>query len=342
LDVAIGVDSHKSTLAAAAVDELGRVLDARQFTNDGRGHEALREWVTTQGAPRTVGIECSGTFGAGLARLLIAASEDVREVPPNLSHREARRQSTGKSDPVDALAIARVVARERNLPSPRRVAVLDDLKVLCDHRDQLVRERTRLCNRIHRDLVVIRPGYERHVPRVLGKKNLASVMTMLRGDASVRAGLIRERIGEIRRLDDRVAKLETEIAVKLRESGSRLPTLRGIGALTAAKILGEVGDVSRLRSAPAFARLAGTAPLSASSGSTNRHRLNRGGNRQLNLALHCIALTRYRYDPETRAYVERRRAEGKSFKEALRCLKRHLANVVYRQMTADLRGSMAT
>jgi transposase len=336
LDVAIGVDSHKSTLAAAAVDELGRLLDARQFTNDEGGHEALRDWVATHAGARTVGIECSATFGAGLAHLLLASGEDVREVPPNLSHREARRQSKGKSDPVDALAIARVVAREPNLPSPRRVAVLDDLKALCDHRDQLVRERTRLCNRIHRDLIVIRPGYERRVPRVLGKKNLSSVMTMVRRDASVRARLIRERVGEIRRLDRRVATLEAEIAAKVSQSGSRLPAMRGVGPLTAAKILGEVGDVSKLRSAPAFARLAGTAPLPASSGSTTRHRLNRGGNRQLNLALHSIALSRYRYDPETRAYVERRRAEGKSFKEALRCLKRHLANVIYRQMTADL------
>jgi transposase len=342
LDVAIGVDSHKSTLAAAAVDELGRLLDARQFTNEERGHEALRDWITDHGAARTIGIECSATFGAAAARLLLAAGENVREVPPNLSHREARRQSKGKSDPVDALAIARVVAREPNLPSPRRAVVLEELKVLCDHRDQLVRERTRLCNRIHRDLVVIRPGYERRIPRVLGKKNLASVMTMLRGDASVRAGLIRERIGDVRHTDRRVARLEAEIAAKLDQSGSRLHALRGIGTLTAAKILGEVGDVSRLRSASAFARLAGTAPLPASSGSTSRHRLNRGGNRQLNVALHTIALSRYRYDPETRAYVERRRAEGKSFKEALRCLKRHLANVVYRQMTAHLRAPVAT
>jgi transposase len=121
-----------------------------------------------------------------------------------------------------------------------------------------VRERTRLCNRIHRDLVVIRPGYERRIPRVLGKKNLASVMTMLRGDASVRAGLTRERIAEIRRIDRRVARLEAGIVAKLGEFGSNLLALRGIGALTAAKILGEVGDVSRLRSASSFARLAGS------------------------------------------------------------------------------------
>jgi transposase len=161
---------------------------------------------------------------------------------------------------------------------------------------------------------------------------------LLRGDRSVRANLIRDRIAEIRRVTKKIADLEKLIATKVKESGTTLTALDGIGFVIAAKILGEVGDTSRIRSKGAFAMLTGTAPLEASSGTTKRHRLNRGGNRQLNYALHMVARSRLRHDPDTRAYVARRQMEGKSDKEAVRCLKRHLSNVVFRQLLIDLKG----
>ena len=333
------MDSHKRSLAAAAVDELGRVLGTKEFPNDPGGHRALLEWARGHGEPRMIGVEGSGTYGAGLVRVLASAGEEVREVPAILTWKERRRKgSQGKSDPVDAVAIARVVARGEDLPSPRRVEVLRDLKLLSDYRDQLVRSRTQLANRVHQDLVVLHPGYERRAPSLVRAKHLSTAASLVRGDPSVRAALVRRRIGELRRLGREIATTRAQIEMKLGQSGTTLTEVPGIGAVIAAKILGEVGDVGRIRSKGAFAKMAGTAPLAASSGMTIRHRLNRGGNRQLNFALHYMALARYRTDEETKAYIERRRAEGKTFKEAMRCLKRHLSNVVYRRMIADWRA----
>jgi transposase len=337
MGVAIGIDSHKSTLAVAVLDELGRVIGSDEFSNDDRGHGRLLEWIKAHDVERVIGIEGTGNFGAAVARRLIEANEDTREVPAFLPHRERKRNpSRGKSDLRDAVAIARVVARGEPLSSPRRVDILSDLKLLSDHRDQLVRARTQLINRTHKDLVVSHPGYEKTIPKLTSKKRLRETRSLLRTDRSVRANLIRERITEISRLIDRIAAAERQIADKVIESGTNLTQLHGIGFMVAAKILGEVGDPARLRSKASFAMLTGTAPVEASSGKTRRHRLNRGGNRQLNYALYMMALARRRGHPDTRAYVERLRQEGKSDKEALRCLKRQLSNVVFRQLIADM------
>jgi transposase len=339
MGVAIGIDSHKSTLAVAALDELGRVVGVEEFANNASGHQALLLWTQAQAQVRVIGIEGTGNFGAGLARFLLEASEDVKEVPAFLSYRERKRNpSKGKSDLADAVAIARVVARGDGLSSPQHTEINVDLKLLSDHRDQLVRARTQLINRTHKDLVISHPGYEAKIPKLNRKNDQVVAMTLLRGDRSVRAELIRDRIAEIRRLTKKITALEKLIATKVTESGTTLTVLHGIGVVIAAKILGEVGDPSRIRSKGAFAMLTGTAPLEASSGTTKRHRLNRGGNRQLNYALHMIARSRLRHDPDTRAYVARRQMEGKSDKEALRCLKRHLSNVVFRQLVVDLKG----
>lgn len=339
MGVAIGIDSHKSSLAAATLDELGRVVGVKEFPNDARGHDDLLRWSKTQDRDRVVGIEGAGSYGAGLARHLIGADENVYEVPAFLTHRERKRNpSKGKSDTSDAVAIARVTARGEGLSSPRRTDVFVDLKLLSDHRDQLVRARTRLINRTHIDLVISHPGYERKIPKLNSKKNQSAALMLLRGDRSVRAELIRDRIVEIRRLTTKIAGIEKRIAAKVKGSDTTLTSLHGIRFVIAAKILGEVGDPARIRSEGAFAMLTGTAPLEASSGATRRHRLNRGGNRQLNYALHMMARARLRHDVDTKAYVARRKLEGKSDKEATRCLKRHLSNVVFRQLVADVKA----
>lgn len=336
MGVAIGMDSHKETLAAAAVDELGRVIDVREFRNRPDGHRALIGWISSQQDPRTVGIEGSQGFGAAVARRLLLAGEDVREVPATLTHRQrSRRPSQGKSDPVDAVAIARVVAVGDGLSSARRAQVLADLKLLVDYRDQLVRARTQVANRVHADLVVICPGYEETVPNLRARKHILAARALLGRDRSVRAGLLRRRLAEMLRLSTEIGEAERRMAEKLEEANSTLTEIPGVGPYIAAKILGEVGDPSRIRSRAAFAVLSGTAPLMASSGQTHRHRLNRGGNRQLNWALHYIALVQSRTLPEAKAYTARQRDAGKSFREALRCLKRQLSNVVYRHLTAD-------
>jgi transposase len=211
MGVVIGVDSHKSSLAVGVIDELGRVLAAREFSNDGRGHESLLAWIDQHGMERTIGIEGSGSYGVGLTRRLIGRNERVFEVPAFISHRERKkRPARGKSDPDDAIAIARVVARGEGLSSPARTDLLEDLKLLSDHRDQLVRTRTRMINRTHRDLVVTCPGYERRIPKLTSKKRLAEARRLLRSDDSVRAELIRERMGEITRLNDKIAAVGEE------------------------------------------------------------------------------------------------------------------------------------
>lgn len=338
MGVAVGVDSHKSSFAVAVLDEIGRPIGVREFNNDDDGHRLAVDWIAAQDPDRVIGIEGSGSYGAGLARALLATVEDVHEVPAFLSHRERKKHpARGKSDAHDAIAIARVVSRGEGLSSPQRSGVFQDLKLLTDHRDQLVRARTQLINRTHRDLVVSHPGYDRRIPKLTSSKHLTAAVTLLRGDRSIRAELIRDRVAEIRRPDDKIAGIEKQIAAKVCESGTTLTQLRGVGFIVAAKILGEVGDLSRLRSKGSFAMLTGTAPLQASSGKTQRHRLNRGGNRQLNYALYMMALARCRGDADTKAYMARLRIEGKSNKEAMRCLKRHLSNIVFRELVADLR-----
>lgn len=195
--VTVGVDSHKSSLAVAVLDDVGREIGVREFPNDAKGHDSLAEWVARFGSECVIGIEGSGNYGAGLARHLLERGDHVCEVPAFLSHRERKkRPSVGKSDAQDAVAIARVVARGEGLSSPQRSEAFADLKLLSDHRDQLIRSRTQLINRTHKDLVVSHPGYEKLIPKLTSKKNLQAATTLLRGDRSIRADLIRERIGE--------------------------------------------------------------------------------------------------------------------------------------------------
>jgi transposase len=339
--IAIGVDTHKDTLAACVVDGTGRALAERTFSNDRGAHGALLEWVRAIGGRRRFGIEGAGGFGAGLARALEEAEEDVREVPSVLTNRERRRiRRPGKSDPADALAIARVVARESDLPPVPAEGISRDLKLLVDYRDQLIHERTRVQNRLHADLTILLPGYRRHVPRLVTRSQLLGARRILKNQAGVRSELALSRLRRLEALDAEITELKRKIVVLVGSTATTINEVPGVGPITAAKVLGEVGDVRRFRSKGAFAMAAGVAPVPASSGQTQRHRLNRGGNRQLNKALHTIALIQRRVDPRAKTYVERKRAEGKSTAEAVRCLKRHLADTVYLRLVRDNASSM--
>ena len=336
--VAIGIDAHKSSLCGAAVDELGRTLGVRQFPNSPFGHKELSRWIGTHGgAP--IGIECSGSFGAAVAKSLRGEGGDVFEVPAALSHREARRRAAkGKSDPTDAVAIARVVARGEGLVASGRTERFEDLRLLCDLHDQLTQHRTQLINRIHKELVVLSPGYESRIARLNHPGALSRAMRLVSSDSSLRAELTRVRVAEVRGLDRKLKEVRARLKREVRSSETNLIAIPGVGSRLAARILGEVGDVSAFRSAAAFAQFCGVAPVPASSGSTVRHRFNRGGNRRLNRVLHYIAVVQLRVHPPARAFFDRKRSEGKSSKEAIRCLKRHLANAVYRTMVNDSRS----
>lgn len=333
----IGVDTHKGSFDVAVVDEAGREIAVKRFAHDEEGLGDAVRWIRSHDGDRLIGLECSGSFGAPLARRLISLGEQVREVPPMLTHRQRRRSpSKGKSDPVDALAIARVVACGEGLSEPRIADVYEELKLLSDERKSLVRIKTSMANQTHADLVILRPGYESKAPKITRKAHIIEVRRLLRGDRSVRATLIRERLLDMERLMKRICHLESLIRKKVVESGTKLHEQRGISFVLAAAILGETGDSSRIHSEAAFAMFNGTAPIQASSGKSSHHRLNRRGNRQLNCAIHTVALVRARSDAPSKAFIAKKRAEGKSSKDAMRSLKRHISNSIYRQMRADL------
>ncbi len=266
----------------------------------------------------------------------MTAGEPVVEVPAVLTDRERRHlHRSGKSDPGDTLAIARITLRETGLGPISLPGLAEDLKPLVDARDQRIIERTRVTNRLHAHLVVLAPGSTREIPELTTPAHLVAIEHLLDHMAGVRGELARAELKRLKELRTEATSLEAQIRSRVRLSGSSLPTIRGIAAITAGKLLGATGDPRRLHSPAAFAAMTGTAPIPASSGQTNRHRLNRGGNRQLNRALHTVALVQARSDPRAQAYMAKRMSEGKSRLEALRCLKRHLANVVMRTMLAD-------
>lgn len=229
--------------------------------------------------------------------------------------------------------------REPDIPRLTVEQLDADLKLLVDARDQLVAEATRVRNRLHALLLVLAPGYRDDTGALSNKAGLATAKRLvMRGRAAepVRAKLALAAISRLHQLEREADDLEAEIksAVAARQP-TRLLEICGVGPIVAAKILGETRGVERFPRAAAFASHTGTAPLPASSGQTMRHRLNRGGNRQLNRALFTIAMVQARWNPDARAYLERKRAEGKSAAEARRCLKRHLAKIVYDAMRAD-------
>jgi transposase len=338
-----GIDSHKATLALAGVDALGRVLVSAEFPNDPAGHRALLAFAREH-APkeRRFGIEATGSYAYALARTLLCAGEQVAEVPPGRADRERRRARAGKSDAIDAVAIARVTARGEGLAELAEDPAARDLKLLSDYREQLMGERTRTANRLHADLVQLRPGYQVRCPALRGAPALKVAAGILRGERSLQGELARTRLATLRRLDAEIKGLERRLAALVAASGTRLTELPGVGPLIAARIIGEVRDVARYANRDRFAMANGTAPLPASSGSRVRHRLNRGGNRRLNWAIHLVALTQARFDPRARAYLARRRAEGRTGREAIRALKRHLSDVIYRQLVADAQAAALT
>ncbi|WP_448612615.1 IS110 family transposase [Modestobacter sp. URMC 112] len=335
-----GIDSHKDTLAVAVIDAARRVVTVRQVANEPDGFTVLADLVAEHAVVR-VGIEGSTNFGWAAAMHLLAAGAAVVEVPPLMTSRERQsRPGQGKTDPVDAVAIARITARETFLPPVRPMDGLPaELRVLMDYREQLIDERTALANRIHADLGWLRPGYQRRLPRLTQPAHLQAGLALLQNDQSIRASVTRRRLHRMIKINAELAGLRTQIAALVQPSGTTLTGIYGVGVFVAARILAEVVDIGRYRTRHTFAAANGSAPIPASSGRTVRHRLNRGGNRQLNRALHTIAITEIRAETEGRVYYERKRAAGKTSREALRCLKRRLSDVVYRTLRADQAAS---
>jgi transposase len=342
-----GIDTHKDTLAVAVIDAAGRLLASCQEPNTEQGFTRLAELFGTHRV-RRIGIEGSGNFGRAVTvHLAVAWSHDptveVVEVPTLMTSRERRGQvGQGKTDPVDALAIARITAREEHLPPVRlMLGPAADLRALLDYREDLVLERTTLANRVHADLVALRPGYQHQVPNLTTRSRIHQVLALLEGDDSVRVELTARRLERVIEIDTETRALKRRIAALVTASGTTLTAMYGIGPLVAARFLADVVDIDRYPNRNAFAAANGTAPLPASSGRTVRHRYKPGGNRQLNRGLYTIAITQIRAETEGRAYYQRKRAAGKTSREAVRCLKRKLSDLVYATMRNDARTAIA-
>ena len=331
--IVIGVDPHKRTHSAAVVDKRSGELRGERTVEARRdGHEQLLSWARTLGQERLWALEDCRHVSISLERFLLARGEAVVRVPPKLmagARRSARQR--GKSDAIDALAVARACLREPALPVAALEGASREIRLLLDHREDLVGERTRIQQRLRWHVHELEPGLElpagcldRHVWLERLARRLA------RREQSAQVRICRELVARCRELTGRASELERELGRIVRAQAAPLVALPGCGVLTAAKLIGETAGARRFADEARLAMHAGTAPLPASSGSSCRHRLNRSGNRQLNCALHRIAVSQGQHHPPARAYLARKQGEGKSRKEALRCLKRHLVRTVYR------------
>jgi transposase len=333
--IVIGADTHKSSHTLAAVDAAtGRRVGARTVASTQAGVVDALSWARRV-APdgRIWAIEDCRHVSGRLERLLVTAGERVVRVAPRLMAGARRgERERGKSDPIDAVAVARAAIREGvdELPSAQLSGPELDVRLLLDHHDDLVRARSqdqqRLRWHLHDlfdDLEIPAGGLDRMVwlDRVAGR--------LRRSQPSARVRIARDLVGQIRARTRRIHQLELEITLLVDELCPRLLAEPGCGPLTAAKLLGEIAGADRFTSDAKLARAAGVAPVPVSSGRRDRYRLDRGGNRQLNLALHRLAINRARHDPTTAAYLARKQAEGKTRTEAIRCLKRHLARRVW-------------
>jgi len=334
--VVIGTDPHKRSATIEVRDEREVLLATGRFGMDRAGYRQLLGYVR-QWPARVWAVEGANGAGRPLAARLLADGETVWDVPAKLAAR-VRVFDTGhgrKTDATDAHSIAMVALRTRGL---RQLAADEDLAVLrllADRRDELSHSRTRTLNRLHRLLAeLVGGGAPRHLSVLQAKAMLATVRPR---DAAgrTRRALAAELIGELEGLDGKLKALKRRLADAVTAAGSGLMDVYGIGPAGAARILADVGDVARFTDRNRFASWTGTAPIDASSGEQIRHRLSRAGNRRMNHVLYIAAVVQIRHDTPGRAYYRRKLTEGKTPLEALRCLRRRLSDVVYRQLVAD-------
>lgn len=333
----LGIDAHKRTHTVVAVDEVGRELDqltTAATTSD--DHLALVRWADRFGSLRVWAVEDCRHLSRRLEADLLAAGERIVRVPPKLmAHARDSARTYGKSDPIDALAVACAALRHPNLPVAHLDGPARELRLLVDHRDDLVQERTRWINRLRWHLHELDPTWDPPARSLRSLKNFDAIAQRL---ATMNGPVVRLAVDHTiraRELTVAIWRLETEITALVTPLAPTLLAIIGVGAVTAAKIVAETADVRRFHSKHAYARHNGTAPLPVWSSNRERHRLSRTGNRQLNAAIHRIAITQARLHPDARAFLARRRANGDTPTEALRALKRRLSDVVYRALTTD-------
>jgi transposase len=335
LDVVIGVDAHKRTHTMVACDQMGREVGIKTVEATTDGHLAAVEWASRWPRRRWAVEDCrhlTRRFEADLLR----AGEALARVPTKLmadSRRSARE--AGKSDPIDAMAVARAAWREPSLPTATLDGPQRELRLLVDHREDLVRERTRVQARVRWHLLEIDPSFQVRPRGLRSQSVVAQVEAHLADGDGLLVEIARELLQRIRELNQRALDLERAITQLVRRLAPSLLLIPGCGPLTAAKIVGETAGAARFSSKSAYARWNGTAPQPVWSGNKTRFRLTRSGNRQVNSALHRIAITQARLAGLGREYLTRRIESGNTKTEALRLLRRRLSDVVFRALLAD-------
>jgi hypothetical protein len=331
--IAVGVDTHKNSHYAVAVDHLGQLLDELSFTASAAGYIELQLWAEALAGPQELlfGIEGVGSWGAGLCQHLQQSGHSVVEV----ERPRRRERRAGKSDRNDALAAAKCVLGGDGLSTPRRRGTLTAIRALLIARRSATGERTRVLNQLQALNATAPIALRERIGDGTGKQLERRILSMRgRRDAGLEErlsfGVMRDLAARSRALGADVARYQRELSDLVRTLDETLLDEPGVGPVSAAKLL--ACDPARFKTEAAFARCNGTAPLPASSGKTVRHRLSRAGDRQANNAIHTIAIIRAKHQPETRAYLDRRIREGKTKREALRSLKRHISRELYRRL----------
>jgi transposase len=332
--IVLGADMHKSshTIAAVAASS-GELLGDKTVQVGQRGFGAALEWARGVGGQRVWALEDCRQVSGAFERFLLARGERVVRVTTRLMAGERRGGSQrGKSDRIDAVAVARAALREgfERLPVAELAGVELEIRLLVDHRERLVRARTALNNDLLWHLHDLWPEQTFPASALVSKQWASRIARRLaRAEQTARVRIARDELRRMRELTHAIKGLEAEIAELVARVAPRLLSEPGFGPLTAGKLIGEIAGVHRFTSDAKLARAGGIAPIPVSSGKTDRHRLDRGGNRQINTAIHRVAITRVRCHPETRDYIARKRSEGKTTREAIRCLKRHLARRIW-------------
>ena len=335
--IVIGSDPHKRGYTfSAVVAGTGELRSSETVPASGAGHERLLAWARAMDGDRVWAIEDCRHVSGKLERLLLARGERVVRVAPKLmAGKRKNSRQRGKSDPIDSLAVARAAVGEGidTLPVARLEGPAREIKLLLDHREDIVAERTRIQNRLRWLLHDRWPELELPkgcLDRLVWLDRLADRLRRAEQCADVR--VMRAQVRRLRELTREATALERELLLLVRGLQPRLLDLPGVGTLTAAKLIAEIAGIERFRSAAKLARLAGIAPIPASSGNRTRFRLDRGGNRQINAAVHRMAVTQLRVHQPAKDYIARRVSEGKTKREAIRCLKRHLVRTIYNTM----------
>ena len=333
--VMLGTDAHKRSHTIVAVDPAGADIGSVTVAATTDGHLRAVQW-SAQFDERQWAIEDCRALSRRFETDLLSVGERVVRVPPKMMARaRATARGAGKSDPIDALAVGRAALREPDLPIAQLDGPSREVRLLVDYRETLVRQRTGLQNQLRWRLHELDPSFDPSPGSLNRYCTLEAVDTILSRHTSMVAELARRETERIRNLTGEINQLECDIEHRVSTLVPSLLAIPGCGVLTAAKLVGEAADITRFRSKDAYAMWAGAAPIPVWSANNTRYRLNRGGNRQTNAALHRIAITQMRIHPDAQAFIKRRLETGSTKREAIRLLKRKLANVVYRNLLAD-------